>query len=64
MNMQAAAEADAIAAEILTPRMKQKVCEAIMAMEGGHDKELVLHVLVGFAYMEGMLAMSKVGFPQ
>jgi hypothetical protein len=60
----AAAQTDALAAEILTPRMKQKILESIAAMEGGHDKELVLQVLAAFAYMEGMVAMSKVGFPQ
>lgn len=64
MNRAEAAEADAIASEILTPRMREKIRESITAMQGGHDPELVLSVLCAFAYMDGMVSMAKVGYPQ
>lgn len=56
--------ADAIAAEILTPEAIRQIEDAILTMNAGVDKRLVLRLLYGTAYMDGMLAMAKVGVPQ
>jgi hypothetical protein len=58
------AQADAIAAEILTPEAARKIEEAIVSINAGSDQRLVLRLLYGMAYMDGMLAMAKVGVPQ
>lgn len=60
----AIAEADSIAAEIVTPEALQKIDEALISIRAGADPHLVLQLFYGMAYMEGMLAMSKVGLPQ
>jgi hypothetical protein len=59
-----AVQADAIAAEILTPEAAQKIDESLISLNAGADPRLVLRLLYGMAYMEGMIAMAKVGVPQ
>jgi hypothetical protein len=58
------ARADAIAAEIMTPDAAQKIETTIVSLNAGCDPRVALRMLYGMAYMDGMLAMAKVGIPQ
>lgn len=60
----AAAQADALAAEVFTPDALQKIEQAVSVIREGGDPELVVRLLYGMAYMDGMLAMAKVGTAQ
>lgn len=60
----AAEQADAIAAEVLTPEGLDKIEQTIISLNAGQDPRLVLRTFYGLAYMDGMLAMAKVGMPQ
>lgn len=64
MTHPAVARADAVAAEILTPEALQNVEHTIVTINAGGDVRLALRLLYGLAYMDGMLAMAKVGTPQ
>jgi hypothetical protein len=63
-NKAMAAEADAIAREVLTPEAIEKIEQTALLLRTGHDTYLVLRLLYGTAYMDGMIAMAKVGVPQ
>ena len=56
--------ADALALEVLTPETEEKIEQVLRLLRDGHDPYLSLRLLYGLAYMDGMLAMAKVGTPQ
>lgn len=58
------AAADALAAEALTPKALETIDQAVIAIRAGRDPHQVLRLLVAMSYMDGLIAMSKVGIPQ
>lgn len=60
----ALAQADAIATEVLTPQATEKIDQSVALIRSGRDPHLVLRLLYGMAYMDGMMTMAKVGLAQ
>lgn len=61
MTRTAAQEADAIAESVLTPEAAEKINQAADMIRAGLNPVLVLRLLYGLAYMDGMLSFANIG---